>query len=242
MITKNVHLIISVTDYYLQNIDRMLKSVHNLLSDDSKYKYNYIITLITNEDNELLEEKIEVFNKILNDYNKYKIEKIDIKFCPNFPWPVMTLYKPWLCSKYINKDYDDYVWCGNCNLEFEKNDKTTWFDENKINVSWHHKHPGPYYNERPYYIQGGFIFGSVQNMKLLCDKWQSIINYYINKEHKVPDWHDETVLNEIFNANKDLFNTHFIFYCETELDNRMPGSFCKIIISNKKDNTFKFNY
>lgn len=241
--TKNVHLVISATDYYLQDIDTMCKSVHNLLSDDEQTKYNYYITLITNEDNELLSEKLNILNnEILSNYNKYKIESIEIKFCPNFPWPVITLYKPWLCNKYINMEKDDYVWCGNCNLEFEHNEKTKWFNKDKINVSWHHKHPAPYYNERPYYVQGGFVLANTSLMKELCKLWQAEINYYINKEYKVPQFHDETVLNAVFNNMKEMFNPNFIFYVDTESDNRMEGSFCKILFKNKRDETFKHNY
>lgn len=245
MKTYNVHFIISATNYYLQDIDVMCKSIHNLLSDDEISNYNYYITLITNKDNELLEQKINIFNtEILNNYNKYKIESIDIEFCPDFPWPVMTLYKPWLCNKYINEEKDDFVWCGNCNLEFESNDKNNWFNKYKINVSWHHKHPAPYYNDRPYYIQGGFVLADAALMKKLCEVWQAEINYHINHEYKVPQFHDETILNVLYNNEnmKELFNPNFIFYVDIEEDNRMKGSFAKILYKNKHDNMFKRNY
>ena len=41
---------------------------------------------------------------------------------------------------------------------------------------------------------------------------------------------------------KELFNPNFIFYVDIEEDNRMKGSFAKILYKNKHDNIFKHNY
>lgn len=253
---KQVKVVVSATNYYLIHILPFLQSLHYMFNysnegdnydECKKNEYEYKVVIITNKDNELLTDQLEFeFDEIVAQYYKYNIKEINIEYCPDFPWPVMTLYKPFLCSKYIECDNawenDDFVWCGNVNLIFEPN-SVSWFNPDKINVSWHHTHAD---NNNPYYIQGGFILGSAQLMKKFCTLWQDRINYYINKKHIVPEWHDETILNELFNENdmlKNLFNPSFIFKYEKEDKSKiMPSAFCEIQLANKKDSEFKINY
>lgn len=252
---KRVKVIVSATNYYLIHILPFLKSLHYMFDYSGEPNYydkwekdecEYKVVIITNKDNELLTEQLEYdINKIGDDYNKYKIREINIEYCPDFPWPVMTLYKPYLCTKYIETDNDfyndDFVWCGNVNLIFEPNN-LSWFNPNKINVSWHHTHPD---NNNPYYIQAGFVLGSTKNMIELCNDWQRRINYYINEKHIVPEYHDETVLNILFGIQywHEKFNPSFIFKYEMQkYETIMPGAFCEIQLTNKKDNEFKVNY
>lgn len=251
---KTVKVVVSATDYYLIHILLFLKSLHNLFNYEMyennfgkqppvKYEYNVII--LTNNDNKLFDSQLQFeFDQIVAQYYKYNIRQITIEYCPNFPWPVLTLYKPFLLSKFIdinnNWGNDDYAMCCNVNLQFEKNNQN-WFDKNKINVSWHHSHAD---NNNPYYIQGGFVFGPSDKMLKLCETWQNRINYYINKEHKVPEWHDETVLNELFNSEEyhNEFHPTFIFkYQGQNPDTIMPDAFAELNLSNVKPE-FKINY
>lgn len=253
---KQVKVVVSATDYYLVHILPFLKSLHNLFNyeaDENNFGeqqpvyYEFNVVILTNKDNKLLDSKLEMeFDDIVFQYYKYNIKQISIEYCPNFPWPILTLYKPFLCSKYIeiNNEYDfladDYVMCCNVNLQFGKNNQN-WFDENKINVSWHHSHKD---NNHPYYIQGGFVFVAARKMQELCETWQNRINYYINKEHKVPEWHDETVLNELFNDEKyhNVFHPTFIFkYQGQNPETIMPDAFAELNLSNVKPE-FKINY
>lgn len=251
---KQVKVVVSATDYYLVHILPFLESLHNLFNyeaDEDNFgeqppvKYEFNVIVITNKDNKLLNSQLEFeFDEIVIQYYKYNIKQITIEYCPNFPWPVLTLYKPFLLSKYIdiNNDFnnDDYAMCCNVNLQFEKNNQN-WFNENKINVSWHHTHAD---NNHPYYIQGGFVFGQAEKMKELCELWQNRINYYINHDHIVPAWHDETVLNELFNDEKyhDLFYPTFVFKYEGQDKNKiMPDAFAELNISKVKPE-FKINY
>lgn len=251
---KQVKVVVSATNYYLVHILPFLKSLHNLFNyeaDENNFgeqptvHYEYKVVIITNKDNPLLNSQLEFeFGEITAQYYKYNIKEINIEYCPDFHWPVLTLYKPFLCSKYIETNQawenDDFVFCGNVNLQFEQNN-LNWFAENKINVSWHHTHPD---NNHPYYIQGGFVFGPADKMKELCEIWQNRINYYINKEHKVPEWHDETVLNELFNSEEyhEIFHPTFIFkYQGQNADIIMPDAFAELNLSNVKPE-FKINY
>lgn len=206
---KIVHWVVSATAHYLCTLNYSLKNLHNLLPSS---EYSFRVTVITNPDNKDLDSIRKFSDEILKDSQNYNIFEIEFKDCPDFPWPVLTLYKPFLCSKYIKKD-DDFVLCGNCNISIKENDYS-WFDSEKINVSWHHSHPEPYYNTKPYYIQGGFVLANKELMRNFCKIWQEQIDYQIKYEHKVPDWHDETILNMFFNHPdfKHLFKPTFKFY------------------------------
>lgn len=235
---KIVHFVVSATGYYLKWVNDFLKHCHNMLGNDN---YTYRITLICDKcSNEWKTVREEIVNTINNTY--YNILECEVVSCPDFPWPVITLYKPYLCKKYI-KDDDSVVWCGNINIEMEENDGS-WYSDNKINISWHHKHPEPYFNTKPYYVQGGFVCGEKNIMKWFLGKWQSIINYCINNKHIVPEWHDETCLNLLFKNNKELFNPNFIFWCEEKYGGlgRIDGAFAKLNLDGKVDDTFKSNW
>lgn len=99
-------------------------------------------------------------------------------------------------------------------------------------------------NNNPYYIQGGFVFGPADKMLKLCETWQNRINYYINKKHKVPEWHDETALNELFNSKEyhNDFRPTFIFKYQRQNPNtNMTDAFAELNLSNVKPE-FKINY
>lgn len=208
---QTVHWIVSATAHYLSTLNYSLKSLHNLLPKD---QFEFRVTIITNPDNEELERVKSNVGIILKNKETYNISEIEFIDCPPFPWPVLTLYKPFICQEYIRAD-DDFIFVGNCNLLIHEND-FSWFDEEKINISWHHSHPEPFGNSKPYYVQGGFVFAKKELMRAFCETWQNRINFFIQYEHKIPDWHDETVLNELFNSEQfhELFKPTFKFFVD----------------------------
>lgn len=231
---KIVHWIVGATAHYLNTLKYSLKSLHNLLPPE---QYTFRVTIITNSDNGLLPEINNIINLILNDYEYFNILEVEYRDCPDFPWPVITLYKPFLCNKFIRED-DDFVLCGNCNYLINPNDYS-WFEPDKICVSWHHTHRGPYYNSRPYYIQGNFVFAPKNLMQELCNDWQDGIDHFIKFEHIVPDWHDETILNNLFNYSekyKGKFSTTFKTFADP--NKKEPEAFIQLVLTHV-DNKFK---
>lgn len=237
---KNVRLIVGATGYYIQWLPEFCKHAFNLFgAEDENTVYRYRITAVADLTDKKYKELKDSLADIANS-EEYHIDEIKTAACPDFPWPVITLYKPFLCEKNIEAD-DDIVYCGNVNIEMWPNDGS-WYDDGKINVSWHHKHPRPYGNRRPYYIQGGFVCGRRETMRRFCDKWQAKINWHINSQNEVPKWHDETCLNELFRQDRDMFNPSFILYTGEADAESMPGQFAKLNLENKRDNTFKSNW
>lgn len=236
---KRVRLVVSATGYYIKWVVKFCETAHNLFGVESdSYIYKYYISIITDKsDKKYISIKKEL-ERIVSDKNTYHIEEIDVRSCPPFPWPVMTLYKPFLCSLYVDEK-DNIVWCGNVNIEFKPN-ITNWYDDNKVNVSWHHSHPAPYFNTRPYYIQGGFVCARADIMEGLCREWQSKINWFVNMKREIPEWHDETALNILFNENISSFNPSFILYTKTS--DKMDGQFALLNLDGKQDNVFKRNW
>lgn len=238
---KNVRFVVSATGYYIKWTVKFCENAFNLFgAEDDNNIYNYNVTLITDMSSPLYGKIKDELIDIVNNGGKYHINDINVVSCPDFPWPVMTLYKPYLCQKYIENS-DDIVWCGNINIEIQPNDGK-WYDDNKVNVSWHHKHPGPYFNSRPYYIQGGFICARADIMKGFCREWQSKINYCVNHEHLIPEWHDETVLNELFTERKNQFSPHFILCTDDPNREAMEGQFALLNLHGKIDKSFKDNW
>lgn len=239
--TKNIRLIVGATGYYIQWVTEFCKHAFNLLGlEDENNTYCYRITVITDKSDKKYSDLEASLLYIKNNKDKYHLDDIRITNCPAFPWPVITLYKPFLCEQYIEDD-DDIVYCGNVNIEMQPNNGS-WYKNDKVNVSWHHKHPEPYYNSRPYYIQGGFVCAEREIMRNFCTEWQSKINWHINSQHEVPDWHDETCLNELFNERRSAFNPNFILYVDSEDSERMTGQFAKLKLEGKRDSTFKTNW
>lgn len=238
---KNVRFVVSATGYYIKWAVKFCENAFNLFGpEDGGNIYNYSITLITDTSSPLYIKAKDKLVGVINNPGEYHVSDIKVVSCPDFPWPVMTLYKPYLCQKYI-EDGDDIVFCGNINIEMQPNDGK-WYDDNKVNVSWHHKHPEPYFNSRPYYIQGGFICARADIMRGFCREWQAKINYRVNHGHSIPDWHDETVLNELFAERRNQFNPHFIL-CTSEADREaMEGQFALLNLEGKIDKSFKDNW
>lgn len=193
-----VHFVLSATDSYLNYVPKLLTTINNFLP---RSQYKYAFTFLVSCSVEWCE--YNVINPIRQQLQN--IEYIKFFQVPSFTWPTMTLYKPHLCLEYMDISAD-YVFCGNVNLVIEPNNYT-WFDPNKINCTWHLRSNGQYY-----YIQGNFVLAKRELMQRLCEVWANLIDYYINVEHIVPDWHDETALNEIFNHNRYYFNPSSIIY------------------------------
>lgn len=238
---KNVKLVVGATGYYIKWASMFCEYAHNLFgTEDENNIYKYNIVIITDMSHSLYNKTKEELVRILDDKNTCCIEDIKLVNCPDFPWPVITLYKPFLCAKYI-EDTDDIVWCGNINIKMQENDRS-WYDDTKVNISWHHKHPGPDFNSKPYYVQGGFVCGAREIMRGFCTEWQAMINGFINRDRIVPEWHDETVLNLLFNENRNQFNPNFILMTDEQDREAMPGQFALLNMTGKIDNVFKENW
>lgn len=127
-----------------------------------------------------------------NPDNKIKVIK---KYITHFPWPVITLYKPYLI--YTNKiEGCKGHFYFNANCLFQERCKTfdySFFDDqNLVFCSKVDRKDEPQINF--FYLQGGIFYIPESRFNFL-KVWQNNIDTFINRYKRVPEFHDETVLN-----------------------------------------------
>lgn len=104
--------------------------------------------------------------------------------------------------KYI-KDYKidcDYACYFNGNLQYNSESNTDSINLDKLNVSIHCCH-----SENSDYIMGGLFIGNSNIFYKMCDYVTKMVEYNL-MNNTIPEWYDETLLNEWVKNNKSLVN------------------------------------
>lgn len=112
----------------------------------------------------------------------------------HYPWPVVTLYKFHLMHEY-KIDGAEMHFYFNSNIKFNQVEDFDWnilkSDELILNQHTWHSLINPYYTQACALCIPDNLFDEV------CSKVNDRVNYYTQCVFKVPEWHDETVYNEV---------------------------------------------
>lgn len=138
------------------------------------------------------------------ELKQYEGERDGMKIIYNkethYPWPVITLYKFYLMKIYkIEADYHFYFNANTIINEYQFD--WSWFEGDEIKCSSHFHYEN--------YIQAGCICIPNNVFDKFCDEHIRRVNHYTQKEFKIPEWHDETILNEML--LRDNFLPYKIF-------------------------------
>lgn len=137
------------------------------------------------------------------DINNYHGITIEYHHIEHIEWPYITLYKFKYMLNYAPYPGTSYVCYFNSNVILKNtNLDDSWIVNDKINLTYHFcdmwsntysmKNP---FDTNLYYTQAGAITIPIKYYEELC-KWHSDrVDYYL-KQHQMPKWHDETILNE----------------------------------------------
>ena len=122
----------------------------------------------------------------------YKVYHID-----HYCWPIITLFKmQHILNHKINCKYAAYF---NGNLQYNPNVDMSLYDLSKLNVSTH------IYNPSDDYIMGGIFFGDSNIFYKMCEDVSIKVENCLLTNF-IPEFHDETLLNEWVKENQDIVN------------------------------------
>ena len=128
-----------------------------------------------------------------------KKEGIEIRYshANHYPWPILSMYKFHLIKD--NKVAGaKFHFLFNANILFCDVDFDYSFFKRGIVCTQH----ASFDYRRKDYVQGASISLPDEVFDVFCNEHVLRVNEYIQKLHRVPEWHDETVLNEMLIHDK----------------------------------------
>lgn len=139
----------------------------------------------------------------------YKKANIVWNHIDHYPWPIITLYKMYLIKNHFyNATYHFYV---NANALFKKETDSSKVLTDKLTCSFLQLNGKNPYNEELPYIQGGFFGGPTNIFNKMCTDIINAVNDCLNKQHSIPEYHDETLLNQWYAEHTESCSIIYIY-------------------------------
>lgn len=155
-----------------------------------------------------IEKKVHLFTD--DEENLYKTNKnIEWHHLNHYPWPIVSLYKMWRTLQNLDTSCDLHFHF-NSNIIFSKDvdysKMMSVINDGKLIVARHYNYApteNPF-NKALLYIHGGIWGGNLQIVEKMCNEHSILLDRYINGNHIIPTWHDETIINQWYAYNPNL--------------------------------------
>ena len=201
---KSILIIYIATGYYIEQLyDIFLPNINNFCPQYKKH-----ICILTNKN--LENEQFKNLDSNIT-YDSHYIEFL--------PWPITTMIKHVYIYKYsLQYPNYDYVCFMNANIKCLNKSQEYWnmfYDDlNNYDILLCNHHECYFLDTENNYVQAGFFIGKYESMQNICYDIGKIECDKL-KNRNIPEWHDETIMNEFFHDINNKYNykqDHYIIH------------------------------
>lgn len=216
------------TNVYCEMFDEFINSLKYFMPN-----YKKIVVLLS--------DSLHQWNNYVEPENHIEVRHT---YITNYPWPVITLYKHYLCSEHKIDDADYCCYC-NADTVFNKHYNYTGneFDFSKVNLTYHTISAfeestiekanvqnincavcSLFYHilqdnpDKPY-CQASFFFAKSDLFYSMCDEITEMVFRDVNHNFSIMRWQDESYLNcwALLNEDKCNYKQYALYYTDNNI-------------------------